>query len=200
MAENIQRINSTYNRFFKRVLDIFFSFIFIIVLSPIIIILIIVNCFFTKFHPIFVQKRAGRNQKAFNIIKLRTLKLEAPNYEERCKYEDYTKIGFFLRRTHLDELPQLLNIFVGSMSFIGPRPVIVTLEEQIKQRVNDGTIMLRPGLSGLAQINEKDTPLSKMEKCAFDKQYLENLSFGEDFKILILSFSVVICNLFRKRN
>ena len=132
-------------------------------------------------------------------MKLRTLKLDAPNYEETCSYDEYTKIGFFLRRTHLDELLQLLNIFIGQMSFIGPRPVILTLEEQISKRVEDGSIALRPGLSGLAQINEKDRKLTQMEKCAFDKEYLARLSFGFDFSITFKSIGVVFANLFRKR-
>ena len=193
------RSNGIYNKVFKRVLDIFFSFISIILLSPFIVLFLIINCFFTKFHPIFVQKRCGRNQKPFYVFKMRTLKLESPNYEEKCSHTDYTKIGFFLRRTHIDELLQLLNIFVGQMSFIGPRPIILTLDEQINKRVEDGTIKLRPGLSGLAQVNERDIELTQMEKCAFDKEYLEKLSFGTDAKIVFKSIGVVFVNLFRKR-
>ena len=133
------------------------------------------------------------------ILKLRTLKLNAPNYEEKCNDKDYTKIGFFLRRTHLDELLQLFNIFIGQMSFIGPRPIITTLYEQINQREEDGTLQLRPGLSGLAQVNERDLELPQMEKCKLDKEYLDNLSFGFDLKIVFMSISVVFVNLFRKR-
>ncbi len=190
---------SVYNKVFKRFLDIFFSFIYIILLSPIIIIFIIINCFFTKFHPIFAQKRCGRNKKPFTILKMRTLKLDAPNYEEKCSHNSYTKIGFFLRRTHIDELLQLFNIFVGQMSFIGPRPIILTLEEQINKRIEDGTIRLRPGLSGLAQVNERDIELTQMEKCAYDKEYLEKISFGFDTKLVFKSIGVVFVNLFRKR-
>ena len=130
---------------------------------------------------------------------MRTLRLGTPNYEEKCRHDDYTKIGFFLRRTHIDELPQLLNIFVGQMSFIGPRPIIFTLDEQINKRVEDGTIRLRPGLSGLAQVNERDRELSQMEKCAFDKEYLDKISFGFDMKMIFKSIEVVFVNLFRKR-
>ena len=193
------RTNGIYNKVFKRILDIFFSFISIILLSPIIVLFLIINCFFTKFHPVFIQKRCGANQKPFHILKMRTLKLESPNYEEKCSHKDYTKIGFFLRRTHIDELLQLLNIFIGQMSFIGPRPIICTLNEQINKRVEDGTIKLRPGLSGLAQVNERDIELTQMEKCAFDKEYLEKLSFGFDTKIVFKSIGVVFVNLFRKR-
>lgn len=167
---NNSKINSIYNKVFKRLLDIIFSFLFIVALLPIILLSTLINCFFTKFHPVFFQKRCGRDKKPFTIIKLRTLNVHAPDYEEKCRESDYTKIGFFLRRTHLDELLQLFNIFVGQMSFIGPRPVIMTLEEQINKRVEDGTIKLRPGLSGLAQINEKDHELSQMEKCYYDKE------------------------------
>ena len=132
-------------------------------------------------------------------MKFRTLKLTTPNYEEKCKSSDYTKIGFFLRRTHIDELLQLFNIFIGQMSFIGPRPIILTLNEQIQKREEDGTIMLRPGLSGLAQVNERDRELTQMEKCEFDKQYLEKISFWFDLKIVFKTIGVVFVNLFRKR-
>ena len=199
MSNTIERSERVYNKVIKRFLDLFFSFWFILFLSPLILLLVIFNCFFTKFHPVFIQKRCGRNKKPFSIMKLRTLKLSAPNYEEKCKSDDYTKIGFFLRRTHLDELLQLFNIFIGQMSFIGPRPIILTLDEQINKRVEDGTIKLRPGLSGLAQVNERDFELSQMEKCAYDKEYLEKLSFGFDFVLIFKSIGVVFANLFRKR-
>ena len=184
---------------FKRCLDIFFSFIFIIVFLPLMLLSVLVNCFFTGFHPIFIQKRCGRNKKPFNIIKLRTLRLDAPSYEEKCSHDSYTKIGFFLRRTHLDELLQLFNIFVGQMSFIGPRPIILTLNEQISKREEDGTIVLRPGLSGLAQVNERDIELTQMEKCKYDLEYLEKMSFGYDIKLIFMTIGVVFINLFRKR-
>ena len=132
-------------------------------------------------------------------MKLRTLKLSTPNYEEKCSYIDYTTIGFFLRRTHLDELLQLFNIFIGQMSFIGPRPFLLTSDEIINQRIEDGTIRLRPGLSGLAQVNERDAKLTHAEKCALDKEYLEKLSFGFDVVIVFKSIGVVFVNLFRKR-
>ena len=184
---------------FKRCLDILFSFIFIIVFLPLILLSILVNCFFTKFHPVFTQKRCGRNKKPFMIIKLRTLKLDAPSYEEKCSHDSYTKIGFFLRRTHLDELLQLFNIFVGQMSFIGPRPIILTLNEQISKREEDGTIYLRPGLSGLAQVNERDIELTQMEKCKYDLEYLQKMSIGFDVKLIFMTIGVVFINLFRKR-
>lgn len=193
------REQGVYNKVFKRLLDIFFSFMSIVIFTPFILLFLLINCFFTKFHPVFVQKRCGRNKKPFHIIKMRTLKLDSPNYEEKCKSTDYTGIGFFLRRTHIDELPQLLNIFIGQMSFIGPRPIILTLDEQINKRVEDGTIALRPGLSGLAQVNERDRELTQMEKCAFDKEYLNKLSFGFDFVLVFKSIGVMFVNLFRKR-
>lgn len=193
------KIDSFYNKVVKRILDLFFSFLFIAVLSPLIFLSIIVNCFFTRFNPIFCQKRCGKNKKTFTILKLRTLKLDAPSYEEKCNHCDYTRIGFFLRRTHLDELLQLLNIFIGQMSFIGPRPIILTLDFQINKRIEDGTIKLRPGLSGLAQINERDRELTQLEKCVFDKTYLDNISFGYDFVLFFKTIGVVFVNLFRKR-
>ena len=85
------------------------------------------------------------------------------------------------------------------MSFIGPRPIIMTLDEQIHQRELDDTIALRPGLSGLAQISERDFELSQQEKCKLDKEYLDKLSFGYDCKMIFSSIGVILVNLFRKR-
>ena len=195
----LDRANSFYNRFAKRLFDCFLSLILVIVLSPILCILLIINSFFTGFRPLFVQKRFGRNKTIFYIIKLRTLVLSAPNYEEKSSMKDYTGIGFFLRKTHLDELFQLFNIFIGQMSFIGPRPIICSLTQQTNQREIDGVFELRPGLSGLAQINERDKELSQKEKCFFDKQYLATLSFGLDAKIFLKSINVTLVNLFRNK-
>lgn len=181
---------------FKRLFDIFFSFVLILFLIPLFILTLIINSFFTKFHPIFLQKRCGRNLKPFTIIKFRTLNLDAPKYQETCSEIYYTKIGFFLRKSHIDEIPQLFNIFLGQMSFIGPRPIILTLTEQIEKRIEDQTIGLLPGLTGLAQVNERKRKLTQMEKCRFDKVYLDEISFKTDFKIVFLTISILFVNLF----
>ncbi len=191
---------SFYNVFVKRLLDIVFSLLAIIIFFPLLFFVFIINCIFTKFHPIFIQKRCGRNAKEFLIIKFRTLLLNSPSYEEKCNGNNYTKIGFFLRKTHLDELPQLFNIFAGQMSFVGPRPIITILNDQIDGRIANGSIALRPGLSGLAQLNESNKELSRKEKCEFDKIYLDNMSFILDLKIVVLTIPHIVKNTFRKKH
>lgn len=194
-----KKYRSIYNILFKRMLDIFFSFILLILLFPLMVILIVFNCFFTKCKPLFIQKRCGKSLKPFFILKLRTLKNNAPSYVEKSDIDMYTKIGFFLRKSHLDEIYQLFNILFGQMSFIGPRPIILSLTKQIEQRIQDETIYLRPGLSGLAQIEEKDVELTQIQKCEYDKEYLNKLSFKTDLLIFLKTFNVVFSNIFRKK-
>ncbi len=184
----MDRSKSFYNVVVKRVLDIFFSLLLLIILFPFLLLLVIVNCFFTKFHPMFFQKRTGRNGKPFTIWKLRTYRLDAPNYKtsetiDSRKY--YTKIGCVLRRWHLDELPQLVNVLFGAMSFIGPRPGLVTQTDLNEFRKQNGSIKLRPGITGYAQINGRRVALSVREKADFDKKYFQQLSFRLDLQLVV---------------
>ena len=136
----------------------------------------------------FTQKRVGRNGKLFRIIKFRTMRLDAPKYMATSDVEDpkkyLTPLGRTLRKWSLDELPQLINVFKGDMSLVGPRPLIPNEEEIHEMRDRFGVYTVRPGVTGLAQINGRDT-ISPAEKVRWDVRYLENFGPVLDLKILI---------------
>ena len=187
----------------KLLIDIPFSFLLIVFLSPILLLLFLINLFASKGHPLFFQVRCGRNEKPFHIVKFRTMKLDVPSYvtsEELGDSAEYFGFGHVLKKSHLDELPQLFNILLGQMAFVGPRPGLFNDTPLIEYRKENGTIGLRPGLTGLAQIAADDQgPLSQKEKSIVDKRYMENMSIWLDVKIFFLTFSKVFRNITRKR-
>lgn len=172
---------------FKRFFDILFSFLFILILAPLFIVLFFVVLIDTKGFPIFRQRRIGKNNKEFMILKFRSMNVNTPRdipthlLENPDKY--ITKCGRWLRKSSLDELPQLFNIFVGHMSFIGPRPALWSQEDLIKGRTDNNVDMIRPGLTGYAQTNGRDT-ISIEEKVKLDTYYLDNFNIWIDIKIL----------------
>lgn len=182
-----------YNHFVKRLLDIILSFIAIVVLLvPMIILGVIL--YFTDPGPIlFKQKRYGKDKKYFKILKFRSMKMNTPDLptDKLENPEQYvTAYGKFLRKTSLDELPQLFNIFVGDMSFIGPRPALWNQKELIKLRDKVHANDVRPGLSGWAQINGRDD-ISEKKKAKLDGEYIEKLSFLFDCKCFFGTFMKV---------
>lgn len=174
-----------YKKFFKRLIDIILSFLGIVVLSlPMLIIAIAIKC--DSRGPVFFkQKRVGRNKKHFMIFKFRTMRTDTPHDAPTHELNDpkrwITKVGGFLRKTSLDELPQLFNIFGGSMSVIGPRPALWNQFDLIEARDGYGANDVRPGLTGWAQINGRDE-LPIPEKAALDGEYIKKISFGFDCK------------------
>ncbi len=184
-----------YRKFFKRMIDLLLSFIGIVVLIPLWIILPIALYINDPGPILFVQKRYGRYKKPFKILKFRTMKASAPHEvatRELDHPEQYiTKFGDFLRKTSLDELPQLFNIFLGKMSIIGPRPVILEETDLIVERDKYGANDVRPGLTGLAQINGRDE-VDVESKAKLDGEYVEKMSFGFDFKCFIKTIKVVL--------
>ncbi|WP_198038622.1 sugar transferase [Planococcus lenghuensis] len=178
--------------FIKRVIDLFGSGIGLILLSPILIIVIILMKIFMPGPIFFKQKRVGKNQVEFNILKFRTMKVnkEAESKLDFSKDKDrLTKLGKLLRRSKVDELPQLLNVFLGDMSLVGPRPTIMkqVLEytpHQLK-RIN-----VKPGMTGLAQINGNIT-LPWEQRIEYDIEYVRNFSLFLDFKILTKTLAIV---------
>lgn len=136
---------------------------------------------------IFRQTRAGRWHQPFTIYKFRTMKLNAPNVSTEemriLGLSPYTRVGPLLRRTSLDELPQLLNVLEGRMSLVGPRPALMTQEVVLRGREQNGVDALRPGVTGLAQITGRDD-LPDQEKIAKDTLYLGQMSFVTDCLIL----------------
>lgn len=179
-----------YHHFFKRFLDFVISFFGLIILSPIFLIVWICLFLANHGHPFFFQKRPGLNEKIFTIIKFKTM-----NDKKDAKgnllpdAERLTKIGKFVRKTSLDEIPQLLNVLWGDMSLIGPRPQLVQYlplynETQRKRH------LVRPGISGWAQVNGRNT-ISWQQKFTYDVWYVEHLSFALDVKILFLTLKKV---------
>ena len=172
---------------FKRALDILCSFLAIVCFSLLyLIIAILVKCS-SKGPVFFKQKRVGKNKKTFSMLKFRTMRIDAPHDVATHLLENpekhITKIGKFLRKTSLDEIPQAFNIFVGHMSIIGPRPALWNqydlIEEREKYHAND----VRPGLSGWAQCNGRDT-LPIGDKARLDGEYIKRLNVWFDIKIL----------------
>ena len=175
-----------YRKFFKRLIDIVLSLLGIIILAiPMLIIAIVVKCD-SKGPAIFVQERMGRNCKPFKFYKFRSMRIDAPHdmATREIKSDSYiTKVGAFLRKTSLDELPQMFCILKGDMSIIGPRPVVLTETELIEERKKTGAYAARPGLTGLAQVQMRDRLTDMKLKAEIDGKYVAKITFGQDFKI-----------------
>lgn len=180
---------------FKRFCDIFFSLASFVLLFPFLFVVSVIVAVDTKAFPIFVQLRMGRNNQPFRIFKFRTMLASAPSDVATSKLKDsdkyISKTGSLLRRTSIDELPQLLNIFLGHMSFVGPRPVVLTETDLLELRTRNGACSVRPGLTGVAQTSGRDK-LTIMEKAKMDAFYANNLSFALDFRVLMLSVGYVL--------
>lgn len=179
-----------YRHFFKRLIDIVFSFIAIVLLLiPILIIALIILV--TDPGPVFFkQKRFGKDKKYFNILKFRTMKVSTPDVPTHLlkNPEEYiTSIGKILRKLSLDELPQIFNIFMGQMSFIGPRPALWNQDNLIKLRDKVHANDVRPGLSGWAQINGRDD-ISENKKAKLDGEYMKKIGFWFDCKCFFGTF------------
>ena len=179
----------------KRLIGLFGSFIGIIICLPLVYWWVfIVNLFVSKGHPLYVQKRLGKHKKVFGMIKFRSLRIDAPEIppsewddEKRAQYE--TKFGSFLRKTSLDETPQLLNIFIGHMAFIGPRPGAAVNEDkliELREKYTPNAFDVRPGLSGLAQVKSHRSHVPAV-KAKFDHEYVCNISLCLDIKIFVLT-------------
>ena len=172
-----------YKSFFKRFYDVVLSGLAIIVLSPVLLFLTVLGAIKMKGNPFFTQLRPGKNEKIFKLIKFRTMTCETDENGNLLPDEKrLTKYGKILRSTSLDELPELFNIFVGDMSIVGPRPLLVQYlplyneEQKLRHKV-------RPGLTGLAQVNGRNT-LSWEDKFKFDVEYVNNITLFNDVKII----------------
>lgn len=167
-----------------RFLDILLSALGLILASPLLIVLILAGLFDTGM-PFFRQRRLGRDQKPFTLVKFRTMRPETVEVATHLANADaVTPFGRILRRTKLDELPQLWNVLKGDMSLVGPRPCLLTQEQLIWERVNRGVFDVRPGITGLAQIKGIDmsTPARLAE---IDAQMLESLSVYAYFQYIL---------------
>ena len=170
---------------FKRLVDFILSLVGLIVLSPIFLILIIAIKLDSKGPILFRQKRVGIYKTHFNILKFRTMRIDTPRDTPThlLKNPDQwiTKVGKFLRKTSLDELPQIINILKGEMSIVGPRPALWNQYDLIYERDKYGANDILPGLTGWAQINGRDT-VEIEDKARYDGYYTENLGLALDIK------------------
>lgn len=171
------------------------GFVLLILLLPLFAILYILIIFDLKSSPIFKQQRMGLNSNPFCIYKFRTLKPNSPDNiptDSIQSYSEYsTKFGLWLRATSIDEIPQLLNIVKGEMSFVGPRPVILNEVELNSKRTELGIYSIRPGVTGWAQVNGRDK-LEVDDKIRYDLEYLNKKSISFDVYIILLTFLKVI--------
>lgn len=178
----------------KRIFDFVMSLIAIILFSPVILIVALVVKFTSPGPILFKQRRIGKDNVEFYIYKFRTMRIDTPNVPTHLleKPEQWiTPIGRFLRKTSLDELPQLFNILKGDMSIVGPRPALYNQLDLKEMRTKVGVHRIVPGLTGWAQINGRDEiPLSL--KVNLDEEYLERMSFFFDIKIIIMTVLSVL--------
>ena len=174
-----------YRTFFKRLLDIILSGCAIVILSPLLLVIAIAIKIDDPGPVLFRQKRVGIHKTHFSIMKFRTMKMDTPKDTPTHLLENpeqyITKVGKFLRKSSLDELPQIFQIFTGKMSIIGPRPALWNQFDLIAERDKYGANDVRPGLTGWAQINGRDE-LPIEVKARFDEEYVEKLSFLFDCK------------------
>ena len=180
-----------YVKYIKRPLDFCLALVALIVLSPFLLVLTIIGAFAMKGNPFFVQQRPGKDEKIFKILKFRTMTCETDDSGEPLPDDErLTKYGLFLRATSLDELPELVNILIGDMAVIGPRPqlvkdmVFMTDEQRLRHTV-------RPGLSGWAQVNGRNA-LNWDSKLSHDLEYIENITFVGDMKIIFKTLYKII--------
>lgn len=180
-----------YKSFFKPLFDFGFALIGLLVLSPLLVIAIVCLFFANNGKPFFFQIRPGKNQKEFKIIKFKTMN-DAKDSKGNLLSDDkrLTKIGKFVRRTSIDELPQLVNVLMGDMSLIGPRPLLpeyLPLYSTTQNRRHE----LKPGITGWAQVNGRNA-ISWRQKFEYDVWYVDHISFVLDFKIFIKTIQKVL--------
>lgn len=175
-----------YEKYVKRFFDFIFSLVLLFILFPVLTIISV--CVYIKMgNPIFFkQKRPGKNKRIFTLYKFRTMILN----EKLSDEERITSFGHFLRKTSLDELPQIFNVLIGNMSFIGPRPLLIEYNDHYNEEQNK-RFNVKPGISGLAQVKGRNT-LSWSDKFALDVYYVDNQSLKEDIKIFFMTIYVVL--------
>ncbi len=175
------------SRFWKRFFDIFASALLLVVLSPLFLVIMLAISADSAGGVIFKQKRAGLYSRPFTLYKFRTMYRSAPRdvaTAELMEADRYiTPVGRFLRQTSLDELPQLWNVLKGDLSFVGPRPVVLTEQTLLDLRAQWEADRVRPGITGLAQIKGRDE-LPIYRKALYDRYYARHLSFRLDWRIL----------------
>ena len=180
-----------YKHFLKNLLDLFIAFTALLVLSPLLIPITVLLALANNGKPFFFQKRPGKNERIFNIVKFKTMTDEKDENGNLLPDEKrLTAVGKFVRKTSIDEIPQLINVLIGNMSLIGPRPLLpqyLPLYSERQRKRHD----VKPGITGWAQVNGRNA-ISWTKKFEYDVWYVENLSFGLDLKIIIRTIRKVV--------
>jgi len=194
---SIKNVKFSLNLFLKRALDIIVSLLGLFILSPIILIVSLIIKLDSPGPAFFRQKRIGKDNKIFVIYKFRTMKIDTPDVAKEVLLNKgissyMTRIGPFLRKSLIDEIPQLINVLKGDMSLVGPRPALYNQYDLTEMRTKVGVHTLRPGMTGWAIIVGGED-LNLDEKVKADEYYLKNMSFVFDLKIILMTFG-----LFRK--
>ena len=179
-----------YKDIIKPVLDRVLGFVLLFILFPVLLVISIVILCHLRSFPFYIQSRPGHNEKIFNLIKFKTMR-DAKEIDEDSllDYKRTTKLGSILRKLSIDELPEIINIALGHMSFVGPRPLLkeyLPLYSDYQKRRHD----VKPGLTGLAQVSGRNQ-LSWEEKFRFDVKYVENISFMMDLRIFFKTLSII---------
>ncbi len=197
-ALNLKYVDVSHRKYniVKRGLDILISGIAIVILCLPMLVLMLCIYIDDPGKVIFAQTRIGRNAEPFRIYKIRTMVASTPGNLSAAEFRDadryVTRLGSLLRKASLDELPQLLNVFKGDMSIVGPRPLIAEESKIHLLRKQYGIYQTRPGITGLAQINGRNN-LSTRSKVAWEVKYLENYGFATDLRILLRTIPKILC-------
>ena len=171
-----------------RTLDFVFSLLGLVFGFPVLLVLYVIGLFDTG-SPVFRQERVGLHKKPFTLVKFRTMSVDTASVASHlASSSSITKFGYFLRRTKLDELPQLWNVLKGEMSLVGPRPCLFNQEELIQEREQRGVLAARPGVTGLAQVNDIDMSTPKF-LAETDAKMLTNLTVSAYFKYIFMTVS-----------
>ena len=179
-----------YKNFFKQLIDFFIALLGLVILSPLIILVIIGLFISNNGRPFFIQKRPGKNEKIFSIIKFKTMNDKKDNEGNLLSdAQRLTKIGSFVRKTSIDEIPQLINVLKGEMSLIGPRPLLpeyLPLYNEMEKKRHE----VKPGITGWAQVNGRND-ISWQQKFEYDCWYVDKISFLLDIKIVIMTIKKI---------
>lgn len=171
----------------QRMLDIVLSLLGLLLAAPFLVIITLVGYFDTG-SPIFIQERVGKNKKAFRLIKFRTMSVNTESVATHLvQASSVTRVGRFLRKTKLDELPQLVNVLKGEMSFVGPRPCLFNQNELLEARSELGVFGVRPGITGLAQVNEIDMSTPRL-LAETDARMIQEFRLPTYFKFIAQTF------------
>jgi len=181
-----------YEHYIKRCVDVLFSVLSLIVLSPLMVVIAAAIRLEDGGPVFFRQTRVGRNGAEFNCLKFRSMPVNSSNVPKAAAGSlTITRVGRFIRRTNLDELPQLFNVLAGQMSLVGPRPAIPSQTALIKLRKDADVEQCLPGLTGLAQINAYDG-MPETEKVRYDSEYASKISFTTDAKIVVATLGYLL--------